>query len=85
MYARWPSVIGSGVPCGTSWVIFPTCHIPGLLKHKTRVALLFIVDDFVVKYLGEENAHHLKNALMLKYEITRDLGGILYSGITLKW
>jgi hypothetical protein len=43
------------------------------------------VDAFAVKYVGTENAHHLRNALLHHYEITTDWGGTFYSGMTLKW
>jgi hypothetical protein len=35
--------------------------------------------------VGKDNAHHLRNALLRHYEITTDWGGIVYSGMTLKW
>ena len=43
------------------------------------------MDVFAVKYVGEENTYHLRNALLLSYEITTDWGGTVYSGMTLKW
>jgi hypothetical protein len=43
------------------------------------------VDDFAVKYVGKENAHHLRNALLHSYEITTDWGGTVYSGTTFTW
>jgi hypothetical protein len=43
------------------------------------------VDDFAVKYVGKDNAHHLRNALLRHYEITTDWGGTVYSGMTLTW
>jgi hypothetical protein len=42
------------------------------------------VDDFAVKYVGKDNAHHLRNALLHHHEITTDWGGTVYSGMTLK-
>jgi hypothetical protein len=44
-----------------------------------------VVDDVAVKYVGEDDAHHLRNALLRNYEMTTDWGGTVYSGITLKW
>jgi hypothetical protein len=41
------------------------------------------VDAFAVKYVGKENAHHLRNALLRNYEITTDWAGKVYSGMTL--
>ena len=43
------------------------------------------VDDFGVKYLGKENALHLKASLEDKYKVTTDWEGKLYIGIALKW
>jgi hypothetical protein len=54
--------------------------------HKTRpVSFTLIVDDFAFKYVGQENAHHLRNALLRHYEITTDWEAKVYSGMTLKW
>jgi hypothetical protein len=65
---------------------YPARHTPGLWLHKTRsIAFTIIVDDFAVKYVGKDNAHHLRNALLCHYEITTDWGGTVYSGMTLKW
>jgi hypothetical protein len=41
------------------------------------------VDDFAVKYVGKENAHHFRNYLLHSYEITTDWGGTVYSCMTL--
>jgi hypothetical protein len=50
---------------------YPAWHIPGMWLHKTRsIAFTLVVDDFAVKYVGKENAHHLRNALLCSYEIT---------------
>jgi hypothetical protein len=43
------------------------------------------VDDFTVKYVGKENAEHLRNALLRSYELIADWGGTVYYGMTLKW
>jgi hypothetical protein len=65
---------------------YPARHILGLWLHKTRsIEFTLVVDDFAVKYVGKENAHHLRNALLRHYEITTDWGGTVYSGMTLKW
>jgi hypothetical protein len=65
---------------------YPARHIPGLWLHKTRsIAFTLDVDEFAVKYMGKDNSHHLRNALLRHYEITTDWGGTVYSGMTLKW
>jgi hypothetical protein len=43
------------------------------------------MDDFAVKYVGKDNAHHLRNSLLCHYEITTDWGGTVCLGMTLKW
>ena len=45
------------------------------------------MDDFGVKYVGEEDVHHLMRVLTNKrqYEITADWKGKKYIGITLDW
>jgi hypothetical protein len=65
---------------------YPAHHTPGLWLHKTRsIAFTLVVDDFAVKYVGKDNAHHFRNALLHSYEITTDWGGTVYSGMILKW
>jgi hypothetical protein len=52
---------------------YPALHIPGLWLHKTGpIAFSLNVDDFAVKYVGKENAEHLRNALLHSYELTTD-------------
>jgi hypothetical protein len=65
---------------------YPARHTPGLWLHKTRpIAFTLVVNDFAVKCVGKDNAHHLHNALLHPYEITTDWGGTVYSDMTLKW
>ena len=59
-------------------------HTPGLWKHVSLlVQFSLVVDDFGVKYVGEENARHLINALTTNYEVSTDWNGSLYCGIKL--
>ena len=59
---------------------------PGFWSHKWRpISFSLIVDDFGVKYVGEEHAQHLINVLKEHYELTEDWEGKKYSGITLDW
>lgn len=61
-------------------------HTPGLWKHISRpVQFSLVVDDFGIKYVGEQHAQHLLNALKEDYEISEDWKGKLYCGITLQW
>jgi hypothetical protein len=65
---------------------YPAPHTPGVWLQKTRpIAFTLVVDEFALKYVGKDNAHHLCNALICNYEITTDWGGTVYSGMTLKW
>ena len=51
-------------------------HTPGLLNHETRpVAFLLIVDDFSVKYVGEDHAQHRIATLQLLYPHHHQLDG----------
>jgi hypothetical protein len=69
----------------TWWVIpFKTHTWPVATKTK-HITLTLVVDDFTVKYMGKENAHHVRNTLLHSYEITTDWGGTVYSGMTLNW
>ena len=59
---------------------------PGFWRHKTRpICFTLIVDDFGVKYVGEEHAQHLINVLKQHYKVAEDWDGERYSGITLDW
>lgn len=59
---------------------------PGLFLHQTRpISFCLVVDDFGVKYVGEEHAQHLIHVLEQKYIITTDWSGDLYVGLHLDW
>jgi hypothetical protein len=61
-------------------------HTPGLWKHVSRpVQFSLIVDDFGVKYVGEEHAQHLLKHLKQSYTVSEDWTGSLYAGIELEW
>ena len=49
---------------------------PSLWTHATR-PIDFIVDNFLVKYVGKEHALHLLRALQQLYTVTEDWGGTL--------
>ena len=59
---------------------------PGYWSHDTRpISFTLIVDDFGVKYVGEEHAQHLIDVLKEHYEVAEDWKGEKYGGITLDW
>ena len=67
---------------------FQSQQIPGLWTHKLRpISFTLVVDNFGVKYVGEEHVRHLMSVLMDKqlYEITADWKGKKYISITLDW
>ena len=58
---------------------FPTRTTPGLWKHETRqMQFALVVDEFGVKYLGEENTQHLIHALRESYNIILDREGTIF-------
>ena len=58
--------------------------VPRLWQHDTRpVQFTLVVDDFGLKYVGEEHANHLKQVLEEHYTLTCDWTGTRYIGITL--
>ena len=60
--------------------------VPGLWRHDTRpVQFILVVDNFGVKYVGEEHANHLKRVLEEHYTLTCDRTGTRYIGITSDW
>lgn len=65
---------------------FQSKLIPGLWTHETRpICFSLVVDDFGVKYVGEEHAKHLATVLKEHYEIEEDWSGSKYIGLTLGW
>ena len=64
----------------------PCKRTAGLWGHKTRdINFTLVVDDFGIKYVGEDNAQHLIDTIKAKYKCTVDRTGNLYCGITLDW
>eukprot|EP00957_Ditylum_brightwellii_P009890 746561-Ditylum_brightwellii.AAC.1 len=64
----------------------PCWHTPGLWTHDWRpVIFSLVVDDFSIKYVREEHAHHLLQTLQHWYEVAEDWIGGRYCGITIKW
>jgi hypothetical protein len=59
---------------------------PGLWTHDTRpISFSLVVDDFGVKYVGEENAQHLLDTVRKYYKCSCDWKGERYCGLTIKW
>ena len=49
------------------------------------IAFTLVVDDFGIKFIGDEHANHLKRLLQQYYNITVDWEGSKCVGISLKW
>jgi hypothetical protein len=63
-----------------------TPNTPCLFKHITRpVYFALVVDDFAIKYKGEEHLEHLLTTLKSLYTITVDRAGSKFIGIKLKF
>ena len=61
-------------------------HNPGLWKHISHPTdYSLVVDDFGMKYVGEDNAHHLIYSLKEDFTISEDWKEGLYYGVNLKW
>lgn len=61
-------------------------HTPGLFNHETRpISFCLVVDDFGIKYVGQEHAQHLLDCLRTIYTVTTDWDGTKYCGLTLRW
>jgi hypothetical protein len=60
--------------------------VPGLWKHIWRpIQFTLVVDDFGIKYVGDEHPQHLLKVLQEHYTVTTDWKGSRYIGITLDW
>merc|ERR1712155_271516 len=65
---------------------FEMPHTPGLWRHCSRpITFTLVVDDFGIKYQGQEHAEHLLKALREDYTVEVDWTGQLYVGINLDW
>ena len=59
---------------------------PGLWTHEWRpICFILVVDDFGVKYMGEQHAQHLVSIIEQYYDFTTDWNGKKYVGLTLDW
>jgi hypothetical protein len=43
------------------------------------------VDDFAIKYVGKQQADHLRNALLQSYELATNWKAKVYLGMYFKW
>ena len=60
--------------------------VHGLWIHEWRpIQLTLVVDNFGVKYMGEEHAQHVISVLRDEYDITTDWKGEIYIILTLDW
>eukprot|EP00804_Cyclotella_cryptica_P006990 CCRYP_007118-RA/>CCRYP_007118-RA protein AED:0.30 eAED:0.30 QI:0/-1/0/1/-1/1/1/0/515 len=65
---------------------YEVAHTPGLWRHVTQpISFTLVVDDFGVKYVGQEHAGHLIHVLQENYTMSIDWDGALYCGIQLDW
>ena len=64
----------------------PVRFTPGLWKHDTLpTTFTLAVDDFGIKYFQQDHLDHLFMALRTNYNITTDMTGRNYCGLTLDW
>ena len=65
---------------------YPDKICQNIWSHKTRkTKFCLCVDDFGIKFFNESDKQHLCEALKDKYEITTDLSGKNFCGLTLNW
>ncbi len=59
---------------------------PGLWKHEWRpITFSLVVNNFGVKYTGEEHAHHLLQTIQKYYQCSVEKEGERYCRLTIKW
>jgi hypothetical protein len=59
---------------------------PGYWTHEWRpISFSLVVDDFGVKYVGEEHAQHLLDSIQEHYKCKAEWDGGRYLGLTLDW
>ncbi len=60
--------------------------VPGLWMHISHpISFTLVVNDFGIKYVGEEHAKHLLDVLREHYEISINWSGSKFIGLTLDW
>ncbi len=65
---------------------FQSKTMPGLWTHEWRpIAFTLVVDNFGVKYVGEEHEEHLLKMVQKYYKCLFDTEGERYSRLTIKW
>lgn len=64
----------------------PIRHMPGIWRHVSRPTIFTLcVDDFGVKYMNDDDAHHLINAIKQNFKCSIDWEGKHYLGLDLNW
>ncbi len=65
---------------------FQSKATPGICSHEWRpIAFTLVVDNFGVKYVGEEHAEHLLKTVQKYYKCLFDVEGERYCELTIKW
>ncbi len=59
---------------------------PGLWRHNWRpVMFALIFDKFAIQYIGNAHLDHLFQALKKHYQVSEEIDGTQFAGMTLKW
>ena len=65
---------------------YPVKFTKGLWRRVWRpITFTLVVDDFGIKFKGDQHANHLETSLERHYDITVDWEGTKYVGINLEW
>ena len=65
---------------------YEATNTPGLWLHKWRPVMFCItVDDFGIKYVGEQHAQHILSTLQEHFTVTTNWERKKYAGIHLEW
>jgi hypothetical protein len=72
-------------PFGTIWILSCAPHACILAAQNKANRFLPLVDNFVFKYVFKQHADHLRNYLIIGYELATDWAEKEYSGMSLKW
>jgi hypothetical protein len=67
-------------------VYLPTSHTHGLCTHDAQpITFSLVVDNFGIKYVGQEHVKHLKSSIEKHYQISCDWTGSAYCVLQLDW
>ncbi len=72
--------------CIAKFGYYKAATTPGLWHHIGHLVMFaLIVDNFIIQYIGNAHLDHLCQALKKHYNVSEEINGTHFPGMTLKW